>query len=368
MISICIPTYNRCNALRRCLKKCIEINSEDIEIIVCDNHSTDGTKDAVLSINDSRIKYHCNEKNVGPSANFIIALKLAQKKYAYILNDKDDIDKDHLLKLIDYLKKCKEEPSVVYVNYKGKEIIRPSVIYSEKTEIINRDEALQRVDYFGGVISTALYHVKKFNEVLPELNMNSYLFSIYSYRCIELALFKYNKIVLFGDYIASFREEAKPDHIGWRGKAESKNEINESEIIKKEKEIYWTIYSRNKQLYDWCDYFIKLYGNKKLIENARRFLRFPSKSLDIYLHIADTSYNSKWDSNIELLYAEERKKKASYWIKYETNYYKRLVKKFFVSNKANPLLYALIVKYYIKIYYVIISRSLRKGNAGRKNE
>lgn len=367
MISICIPTYNRRDALLKCLEKCIEINSEEIEIIVCDNHSTDGTKEAALSIKDSRIKYHCNEINVGPSANFIIALKLAKRKYAYILNDKDDVDNNHILNLINYLKNSKEEPSVIYVNYNGKEIIRPSVIYSDKTEIIDRDEAFRRVDYFGGVISTALYHVSKFNNVFPELDVNSYLFSIYSYRCVELALFKYNKILLFGDYIASFREEAKPDHIGWRGKSESKNEINESEVIKKEKEIYWTIYSRNKQLYDWCAYFVKLYGNKKLQENARRFLRFPSKSLDVYLHIADTSYNSKWDSNIELLYAEEREKSPSYWIKYETNYYKRLVKKFFAGNKFDVLLYALIVKYYIRIYYVIINRLLRKGNV-EKNE
>ena len=73
LLSICIPTYNRGNYLRKCLQS-IEIQLDKkphlqnlVEIVISDNHSTDTTKEVVNEFipKFSHIKYVVNEKNVG---------------------------------------------------------------------------------------------------------------------------------------------------------------------------------------------------------------------------------------------------------------------------------------------------------------
>lgn len=57
LLSICIPTYNRASIIRDCVDSCLEINSKNIEIVVTDNASTDGTYNELKDIKDSRFKY-----------------------------------------------------------------------------------------------------------------------------------------------------------------------------------------------------------------------------------------------------------------------------------------------------------------------
>ena len=72
LLSICIPTYNRCDkvlALLRFLSSELENNVfvNDIEIIVSDNCSTDDTKDRVLQFTEGSnfFIYHGNQSNLG---------------------------------------------------------------------------------------------------------------------------------------------------------------------------------------------------------------------------------------------------------------------------------------------------------------
>ena len=56
ILSIVIPTYNRCNYLKECLKSITEcsINSQNkIEVIICDNSSKDNTKIVIKNFIES---------------------------------------------------------------------------------------------------------------------------------------------------------------------------------------------------------------------------------------------------------------------------------------------------------------------------
>ncbi|MBF7090646.1 glycosyltransferase family 2 protein [Flavobacterium sp. ALJ2] len=87
LLSICIPTYNRCDILDETLKKLLEnpdFNTEYIEVIVSDNCSTDNTKEVVAKY--SVVKYYCNEKNTS-FFNLTTALSYATGKYIRLYND-----------------------------------------------------------------------------------------------------------------------------------------------------------------------------------------------------------------------------------------------------------------------------------------
>jgi abequosyltransferase len=87
LLSICIPTYNRCQILDETLNKLFsnpEFNDELIEVIVSDNCSTDNTNEVVLKY--PQVKYFRNDHNIG-TYNFTVVTSYANGKYVKIFND-----------------------------------------------------------------------------------------------------------------------------------------------------------------------------------------------------------------------------------------------------------------------------------------
>ena len=73
-LTIAIPTYNRLEKLKICLKRLMEQKKiEQIEIIVSDNASTDGTGEYMTELvkKTENIRYYRNTENVGPDKNFL---------------------------------------------------------------------------------------------------------------------------------------------------------------------------------------------------------------------------------------------------------------------------------------------------------
>jgi len=105
LLSICIPTYNRSQYLKKAVESIIcqpeFINTDEVEIIICDNCSEDDTKDVGLqlqALHPSKILYHRNEINIH-GANFEKALSLGNGVYLKLNND-TLINKKNSLKII----------------------------------------------------------------------------------------------------------------------------------------------------------------------------------------------------------------------------------------------------------------------------
>lgn len=92
ILSICIPTYNRSKYLNSSLKsifKQIE-NNQNVEVIVCDNDSTDNTSEIVKSYeNHLNFKYFRQKANVGMSINILNTISLANGEFCWIIGDDD---------------------------------------------------------------------------------------------------------------------------------------------------------------------------------------------------------------------------------------------------------------------------------------
>lgn len=89
LVSVCIPVYNRKEMLRSCLCSVIRQTLKDIEIIVTDNCSQEDLAEVVRELDDPRIRYHRNSKNLGAPHNFIRAVSLAEGKYLKFLCSDD---------------------------------------------------------------------------------------------------------------------------------------------------------------------------------------------------------------------------------------------------------------------------------------
>ena len=81
-VTIGVPAYNAERFLALALESLVNQTYEDIEILVCDNASTDSTGSIVREFagRDRRIRYVRNEENIGAGRNFIRCVELTRSE------------------------------------------------------------------------------------------------------------------------------------------------------------------------------------------------------------------------------------------------------------------------------------------------
>lgn len=102
-VSVNITTYNRSNALNRCLESVLNQSYKNLEVIVVDDHSTDGTEDVVKKHMDadSRLSYIRHQTNKGNASARNTALKKCTGHYVAFMDDDDEwIDKQKIEKQV----------------------------------------------------------------------------------------------------------------------------------------------------------------------------------------------------------------------------------------------------------------------------
>lgn len=87
--SVCMATYNGESHIRRQVKSILTQLSENDELIVSDDGSTDKTISELELFNDDRIRIFKNTNTKGPVGNFENALSKARGEYIF-LADQDD--------------------------------------------------------------------------------------------------------------------------------------------------------------------------------------------------------------------------------------------------------------------------------------
>ncbi|HUP91362.1 MAG TPA: glycosyltransferase family 2 protein [Solimonas sp.] len=88
-VSVILPTFNRAGTLPRALASVLAQSVGELELIVVDDGSTDGTAQLMAGIRDPRVRYVPRERNGGPAATRNSGIELARGEFV-AFQDSDD--------------------------------------------------------------------------------------------------------------------------------------------------------------------------------------------------------------------------------------------------------------------------------------
>ena len=100
LVSVTIVTYNSGRFIKRCLESVLEQKYPNLEVIVIDNASTDGTVDILEQFED-RCRIHYNDENIGFAAAQNQAIRSRRGEWVLTLNPDVLLLKNFIQALVD---------------------------------------------------------------------------------------------------------------------------------------------------------------------------------------------------------------------------------------------------------------------------
>lgn len=204
LVSVVIPTYNRISTLPVSVDSVLRQTYNNLEVIVVDDGSTDGTGSFVRGLADGRVRYVQNDENRGPAAARNLGVRLAQGEYVAFQDSDDEWHPDKLEKQMKAMLDPAEKVDLVYcayTRYRGQ--TRQETIPSEELPLGCKQGEILPVLLLQPLIGTPTIVVKKssfvqtggFNETLH--TFEDYEFTVrfsQSYRIgfVEQSLVKVN--------------------------------------------------------------------------------------------------------------------------------------------------------------------------------
>jgi len=114
-LSFCITTRNRAAFIGTTLQNLISQATDEVEIVVLDAASNDGTPDTVLKLARSfpRLRYFRQETNRGLDRDYDRTVELARGKYCWMMSDDDILTPDAVAEVLGH---CRGTYDLVIVN------------------------------------------------------------------------------------------------------------------------------------------------------------------------------------------------------------------------------------------------------------
>lgn len=119
LLSLLLPTYNRLNRFKELVEylqneKIFEY--DDLEIIISNNCSTDGTAEYIDSLDQNKFTIFNQESNLGLIGNIRFLITKASGKYIWVMGDNDKFY-DHVIDQVLSTIKANEDVSHIFINY-----------------------------------------------------------------------------------------------------------------------------------------------------------------------------------------------------------------------------------------------------------
>ncbi|HCI55958.1 MAG TPA: hypothetical protein DFI01_08555 [Bacteroidales bacterium] len=115
-VSVIIPSFNSSHCIENALKSVINQTFKNFEVLVCDDGSTDQTKEIVRAYqkNDPRIKLLCLAENQGSGAARNIGMSYAKGDYIAFLDSDDEWFPDKLKHQVERMDNLPKEVGVCF--------------------------------------------------------------------------------------------------------------------------------------------------------------------------------------------------------------------------------------------------------------
>lgn len=143
-VSVRIPAYNHVKYIRECLNSVLEQTFQDLEIIITDDGSTDGTADAIREYKDPRIKLNVFAQNQGCACAVADCVKRASGRYIANLCSDDAWEKDKLEKQVSFLDRNPSYDAVFtkvkLIDENSNAILSKDHFYATAFEVENRSK------------------------------------------------------------------------------------------------------------------------------------------------------------------------------------------------------------------------------------
>jgi len=118
-VSVVIPTYNRAQFIERCVCSALQQTYRDLEVIVVDDGSNDGTDIRIdnLKRTDSRLHFLRHDKNRGAQAARNTGIYAARGKYIAFLDSDNEWMPDKLERQLPLFENNNNKVGVVYSGF-----------------------------------------------------------------------------------------------------------------------------------------------------------------------------------------------------------------------------------------------------------
>ena len=187
-LSISIPTYNRISQLSELVERLLSFKSDDIELVVTNNGSTDNTLAELAKISDPRLKVFDNENPVPGYYNMILGLFNASGKYVIHCNDRDLLFTERLPELLDFLNKD---------NYSYVQTTRGYLEPSRKVKVYEKGYESLLYQPFSNHPTGMVFNTDLMHKYLHKEDYLKYVDDTFTYSFLQRELLVYEKSARF---------------------------------------------------------------------------------------------------------------------------------------------------------------------------
>ena len=165
-LTIAVPTYNGARTIARCLASILPEMRQGVELLVCDNASTDGTAEAVREIagTDPRVRFVSNETNVGFDRNVDLCMQRARGRFVWLMGDDDLICRNGAIDVI--LQVIRDHPDVAAIFADSRHPIRLDPL--DSGVCANGADFFRKSRFKSGLISSNIFRRSAWQSVNVE--------------------------------------------------------------------------------------------------------------------------------------------------------------------------------------------------------
>lgn len=171
-VSIGIPTYNRGATLGRAINSALAQDYTNVEVLVSDNASTDGTEALCLefSAQHGNFRYLRQAQNRGMTENFLQVLSQASGEYFMWLSDDDWLDENYVSACMRELisnPRIAQACGMPFIHQDGQDIDESAEVFA----VLQDDGNARVLSYYRNVTRNAILYGVARRETLRRANM-----------------------------------------------------------------------------------------------------------------------------------------------------------------------------------------------------